>query len=964
MIDFNNAEKQVLNFASQLLEGQNERTPKMIREFVDNSAILAQVKYPNLPVDVESIISELEHTISVITLPSFTLTNQKVSPWWLEKKQKLEPMKFWHRYRKYLETEKHFHDKVLHSIEKQTDDVLEKLQDPEVSGPWDVRGMVVGSVQSGKTANYVGVIAKALDAGYKIIIVMAGIHNNLRAQTQERIDEGIVGMDSQRRLDPNRNDYRKGVGKLIMPAEFNPPPSITPMTTSSDNGDFTAGAQTVNVSLNGSPLILVIKKNKSPLTHILKWLEVTSGQLGHASPDEPIKGIPLLLIDDEADNASINTKARPQDEEGEDPEAITTTNRLIRLILKRFDKSSYIGYTATPFANIFIDPESQRDEEGSDLFPRDFIVNVRPNSKYVGPARVFGYDQDSDTGIGHVEPLPIFRHVDDHDLAFPPRHRKEHDPGALPGSLKEAIKSFILSCAGRRCRGQRKVHNSMLIHVTRLTAVQTKTKELIDDYLRTIFNGVKYDRTGTARKELQDLWESDFKPCTEVIKVLEKDDRLTSLPWETVERELGAVVDKMCVMEIHGQSKDELNYANSPDGLSVIAVGGNKLSRGLTLEGLTVSYFLRSTKMYDTLMQMGRWFGYREGYLDLCRLHTTYELRGWFRHIAFAEEELKREFKKMSLAKLTPNDYGLRVRQHPDGMSVTAMNKMAFGKSREVTFAGKLVQDSVFCRDAGIQSKRARLVETWLEGLSDKRKDSRDRLRWNASGEQILSLLKSFGTLGPIQQNDRFGPELMTFIEKQEESGGLTNWTVIIPHGGATEIPFKGIQTPTVMRKDVTGDEPIYSTAKRNILSPADEILDLDEIILTPDILSEILAKGHSRHPTEPALRLIEQGRESEAITRCIGQTLEQVVKVLAECRGNLKLSQMKEEIKEIRPHSNGLLLIYLLDTAKIRELDSIPYLPGFVMSFPSTDRAKRVNYMVNAAWVKEHLEQIELEDI
>src|SRR5690606_14242770 len=246
---------------------------------------------------------------------------------------------------RYLEQEKNLRDRDLDSVDEQTDAVLDRIQDPAMPGQWDVRGMVVGSVQSGKTANYLGVITKALDAGYKIVIVLAGIHKNLRAQTQERIDEGILGFDSQRRLDPNRADYRIGVGKLVMP-ELGNPPAITTLTNSSDNGDLTSGAQTVNASLSSGPIILVVKKNRSPLKNILKWLEVAAGQLEHQAPGSPIAHLPLLLIDVEADNASINTKDKP----GVDPDEtiITAINGYIRRILVRFEQSTYIGYTATP----------------------------------------------------------------------------------------------------------------------------------------------------------------------------------------------------------------------------------------------------------------------------------------------------------------------------------------------------------------------------------------------------------------------------------------------------------------------------------------------------------------------------------------------------------------------------------------------------------------------------------------
>ena len=971
MIDLNEAEKQALDFASRALQGETSRSPETIRKLVEAAAGMAAITQPELTVNIEALIAELGHAASVWTARSIVLSNNRVLPWWIERKQQLEPMRFWRRYRRYLEQEKNIRDRELDSVEEQTDDILDQIQNPALPGPWDVRGMVVGSVQSGKTANYVGVITKALDSGYKVVIILAGIHNNLRAQTQERIDEGILGFDSQRRLDPNRADYRVGVGKLVMP-ELGHPPSITPSTTSADNGDFTAGAQTVNVSLSGGPIILVVKKNLSPLKNILKWLEVAAGQLGHQSTGVPISGVPLIMIDDEADNASINTKDKPNDSintkdkinTDNDEINITKINKYIRLVLSRFEQSTYIGYTATPFANIFINPESERDEEGKDLFPRDFIVNVRPSLRYVGPAKVFGYTRDLEAGIDGATPLPIIRRVNDHEIAFPAKHSQDHDPGVLPASLQEAILAFILTSAARRARGQRKAHNSMLVHVTRLTAVQRRVKDLVEDEFRLIKRALHYDKTHPIWDKLLTLWESDYINCTASIREIENDSRLTDLTWDQVKAELAVAVDKISVREIHGKSKDALNYNREADGLSVIAIGGNKLSRGLTLEGLSVSYFLRSTRMYDTLMQMGRWFGYREGYLDLCRLYTTDELRDWFSHVAFAEEELKREFENMGNARLTPADYGLRVRQHPDGMLVTALNKMAHGASREVTFAGQLVQTSFFARDLKVQKQRLEFVERWAGGLADFRKDSRGGLRWTATREEILSLLDGLRSPGFTHSKcSRFGPELRSFIEAQQAGGGLSQWTVVIPGGSGALAKVAGHEVKLVGRKDVTPLDNYFSLSKANVQDPAHEILDLDELDLTQCILNEALAKLELRLGGMAPVPLIRPGAEADAVKDCLGKKVSDAVVALGEVRGKSGASMIRDEIRQLRPASRGLLLIYPLNTKEVNGLQDVRFVPAFALSFPATDKAKRVQYKVNRVWIKEQLERFELED-
>jgi len=965
MIDLNEAEKQALDFASRALQGESSRTEEKIHKLVEAAAVMASVSKPEMSVNVKALIAELSHAASVWTERPAILSDGKVQPWWIERKAEIEPMRFWRRYRRYLEQEKNLRDKDLDAVDEQTDAIIGSIQNPSDSGEWDVRGMVVGSVQSGKTANYVGVTTKALDAGYKVVIILAGIHNNLRAQTQERVDEGILGFDSQRRLDTDRADYRIGVGKLLKTPELGDPPSITPLTNSAEKGDFTLGAQKVNVSLAGGPIILVVKKNQTPLKHILQWLEVAGGQLGHQAAGARIKQLPLLMIDDEADNASINTKDRPgaHDEETN----ITKINKLIRLILNRFEQSSYIGYTATPFANIFINPEAERDDEGTDLFPRDFIVNVRPSSRYVGPAKVFGYSRDLDTGIDGVQPLPIVRTVSDHTDAFPPKHPQEHRPDNLPATLKDAILAFILTCAARRVRGQRKVHNSMLIHVTRFIGVQKHVKELVDGEFQRVKRAIKYDKADhPVWMSLKGLWDNDFLPGAAQVRSIEGDTRLTPLLWDDVCAELSVAADKIVVKEIHGQSKEALDYSRQPEGVSLIAVGGNKLSRGLTLEGLSVSYFLRSTRMYDTLMQMGRWFGYRDGYLDLCRLYTTDELREWFSHIALAEEELKREFDHMAgmTPPLTPADYGLRIRQHPDGMMVTALNKMAHGQSREVTFAGQLVQTAFFARNAKRQQTNAQLVERWLSGLSAFRSYDDGHLRWTASRDQLTILLNEILTPGFIHEKcSRFSPELRMFVQAQEQAGGLHEWTVIVPKGGQKVVEVAGHSVNLTKRSDVTAEQNYYSLSKANVQEPKHEMLDLEEIDLTEELAAELFAKLEIRESAASSTPLIKPGAEADAVRSCIGQKVSKAVDALANVRGHAAVGAKRDEMRQLRPAAKGLLLIYPLDTSGVRDLADVPFVPAFALSFPATDKARRVLYRVNSVWIDKQLARFNLEE-
>lgn len=338
------------------------------------------------------------------------LRDRKHVNWLPERKAEIE-WSFWKRYRQYLEEEKSWPSTVTARLDRITDSTLGDIGNPAQHGQWDRRGMVVGEVQSGKTANYTGLICKAVDAGYKLVIVLAGMTNDLRSQTQSRLDAEFLGFESEVGKVHNSGS-RIGVGLIDAPGQL----IAHPLTYGSKNGDFRANKST-NLQLGGSPLLLVVKKHTSILQRILHWVE-NQGRIHSESGKRIVDNIPLLLLDDEADNASVNTKR-----EDEDP---TRINQAIRLILNAFQQKAYVGYTATPFANIFILPdEEDKSDYGDDLFPKGFIYYISPPSNYVGPAQLFGLTEDLDGGDSPTDGLPLIRHADDAERVFPRSHKKE-----------------------------------------------------------------------------------------------------------------------------------------------------------------------------------------------------------------------------------------------------------------------------------------------------------------------------------------------------------------------------------------------------------------------------------------------------------------------------------------------------------------------------------------------------------
>ncbi len=579
--------------------------------------------------------------------------SDEFEPWLDDAKASIDPF-YWTRYKKLLLRDGLPKDVVI-SLDSVTDTILGRLGNPNAHSQWDRRGMVVGHVQSGKTANYAGLIAKAADAGYRLIIVIAGIHNNLRNQTQQRIDEGFIGRDTGRLMAKDKSKAGfVGVGKF---APGNTPVSLT--NTIRDFNKETASTNTSEIDSYRVPVVLVIKKNYRTLSNLLDWLKENSARGDREMIDQP-----MLLIDDEADNASINTKYKK--------EMITTINGQIRDLLKMFHRSCYVGYTATPFANIFVDPDQNDEMFKEDLFPRDFIIGLDAPSNYFGAKKIF-VDGLPDEG----EPTWLrYIHGFDNEDILPIKHKIDHEIHDLPQSLLTALRTFLLSRTIRNLRGQEGSHCSMLVNASRFTRVQGILRNRLHDALERIQDAVRVNaslgQSGLNDPELaalHEVWSIEYK---------------TSEPdWPKIQLALLDAISAAKVVEVNSRAND-LDYANSGEkGQTVIAVGGFSLSRGLTLEGLTVTWFLRNTMMYDTLMQMGRWFGYRNGFEDLCRIWMPKEAIDWYSFIATATDELHNELKLMEKARATPKMFGLAVRSHPSSLLITARNKM--GSGTEVT---------------------------------------------------------------------------------------------------------------------------------------------------------------------------------------------------------------------------------------------------------------------------------------
>ena len=700
-----------------VLAGRDEpATAEGIRQLI--AMLRTAALFPQVSDDDAEEIARWIETIYDVSMTDGTTLQTDFEPWLDDARADIKPY-YWDRYRRLLER-RGFGEPVLATFDRVTDRVLGLLQNPRKEGQWDRRGMVMGHVQSGKTANYIGLVSKAADAGYRVVVVIAGLQNNLRNQTQHRIDEGFIGLDTGKQRALSVDERRVGVGRLDSRR------TPTPFTTT--HSDFKRDiASSVGVPLRNltEPAVFVIKKNLYTLTNLIEWLRDHNARHGTSAIRDP-----MLLIDDEADNASINI-AYNADE-------VSRINRLIRGLLGLFERSCYIGYTATPFANIFIDPETDNEMIGHDLFPRDFLVSLDAPSNYFGPSRVFT------EGAGDV-----VRHIEDHEDLLPLSHRIDHSLEVLPPSLETAVRAFLLARAIRLVRGQEREHNSMLVNVSRFVVVQNRVRTLLHEFVGQIRASLQVHGKQTEPEALRDpeiralrnLFRAEYESTCEV-------------PWAKVQEALWKSVSAVRVVAVNSKADEPLDYAAyDRTGLNVITVGGLSLSRGLTLEGLTVSYVLRNSMMYDTLLQMGRWFGYRPNYDDLCRVWLTEEAEGWYAHISESIEELRDEVRQMQRANATPEEFGLCVRSHPDRLIVTARNKMGSGRPLRVSIglANNFVETAILRHDAealGANRRAAASLAHRLqsEGLAyeSPRTGSGGRLVRGAQVEEIDQFLAAF----------------------------------------------------------------------------------------------------------------------------------------------------------------------------------------------------------------------------
>ena len=853
--------KIIKNAAHATLKVKKDAGIEITTELIREAVILFHRIYSpndNPNINWERIINELESHYTITIGVSETLYNHRI-PWVRNYKQNnpnLSDFPFWNNYKRYLAEIQQLPQTVIDEIDQSTDAILDGMSNPSETDTFEKKGLVIGYVQSGKTGNYVGLINKAIDVGYQFIVVLAGMHNNLRQQTQFRIDQGVNGKQKI-----NGEENAVGVGTLMNRFDN----QTQSLTTADAKGDFNSAAANMNgINFNlEAPLIAVIKKNVHPLKNMNKWLENVIGINMESQSNKAV-----LIIDDEADQASINNNfkvedldAPIEDEDGniDEENRPTAINAGIVDLINKFSRRCYTGYTATPYANVLIPLDNEHHQS---IFPEDFIVRLKQPSNYLGPEKYF------DQG------LPGIMEIDSTE-GFPGQlksyYKEELEQLNMPDSLKVATKQFIVSGALRFFRGQERSHMSMLIHVSHLTMIQNHLGDVFKNYWSELKDGIE-NNSETMWTELSDLFNgSNVDGLKEEVNSQEFYTNAYSqnesfannnfdLPNDFIElrdyvRSFIAAVE-ILVVNGHKDNKGQgLDYHLHPHGRKVIAIGGNTMSRGLTLEGLHTSYFIRHARTFDTLMQMGRWFGYRSNYADLCRIVTTTEIAIDFGEICYADTIMNENISSMIRSNASPRDFLIKIRQSTTSLSVTSKMGVA-GPERLSWAGGEVITNSIAREKNKIVENHNILIE-----IFDKIKEKLDTTSPTTNNKLVFSNVLLDGELDLFKnnyniENNNGSLDLQKLFEFYKKSGFEAVDVAIVGRkpGDQGNFTFLNKEIGLAQRNSKDRNDPNHFKVPNGKLTDGNYLsnyIDLENPIIqnSEKLLSPTFVCGHLKRP-------------------------------------------------------------------------------------------------------------------
>lgn len=898
--------------------------------------------------DIKDLVNDLEYEVSVRHTQGCAIFNdyETLHNWY--SKLKLNQQPFWERYRRFLLEKSSLDERSIDILDHKTlPNILNCLADPneQFEGKrTPCRGLIIGDVQSGKTSTYIGLICKAADAGYKVIILLAGTTESLRQQTQERIDEGIIGYTFPK-------DIKQSTGVKVGVGEYTSTRPASAFT--SVQRDFVGSADKLatSIHLHNSIVVFVCKKNVSVLHKLYKWIEEQNMDVVKGYVDAP-----MLLIDDEADNASVNTKLDETDP--------TKTNKIIRNICNLFKNSTYVGFTATPFANIFIDPESVDSMKQADLFPENFIYSLPTPSTYIGAKKIFYPDGDYYSNLRFISDIvepdyssEEYKEMVNEDVdtlnsgTFYYLHKKEWD-GIFPDSLREATLCFFIANTMRDLRGDISAPRSMLINMSRFVKVQRVICDHIVDIYNSVLSVLKYDFSEKDSenvnvplyKELEKLLNTYFSHVNDISskRVLNKKALLDA-------------ISNIQIVVVNGsKTSSKLDYKSNPH-LRVIAIGGLALSRGLTLEGLLTSYFYRNTATFDVLMQMGRWFGYRRKYEDLFQIWTSQSSALWYAEIAEASELLKEDIQQMYEQHLTPKDFGLKVRDNCEALQITASNKMRSASQFQfrVAYYGNMYDTPYLSLNAENNKENLRVTQELAKDLFRKGYEYRfaDVERHRNDDPFSISITDSryFSNVPKSVVRDyltrikcsllnmNFNIEsILNFID-DDNNTGLDNWDIVFEGGDGTSLcKIQELSNIRCIKRAIYDNgNAVQISSRRRILGTREGRFCLD-------------ADSIKKAETECRNIWISNGMsKEEAFKKDI--PVKAYFKYLKERKPVLVILLIEPEVKPEEPgKSNGKAFKDFVKDTKGHQLIA------FAIGFPGVrGEEAAVTYQVNKTWLR-----------
>lgn len=696
----------------------------------------------------------------------------------------------------------------IEEVVKSSSQILGLLSSP-ITDQFSSRGLVLGYVQSGKTTNFIATISQAADEGYRLIIVLSGVTNNLRKQTQERLERSLTGENSK-----NWN------------------------WLTSIESDFNASMNANDLlSAPSKRVIAVVKKNNSRLKRLKSWLE--------SAPILVRQGLPVLIIDDEADQATINSHKLLNRQ--------TAINKTLTSMLRPtfLPKNAYLGYTATPFANIL---SNAKDE--TQLFPRDFIYPLKRSEKYFGAEQLFGREpiNEEDQAVSSARDIIIPIGADDRRAMGTLINPDDHTvPTELPLSLQDAIQWFVVATAARRIRSKKNKFSTMLIHTSGRIQCHKDMKTLVGTYLAFLQSLSTSQITQTLKTTWNHRARDGWLPGD-----------LPILDWNEIENEATNVLNTLKLIVDNSRSDDRLVYdfQNEENAVPYIVIGGNTLARGLTLEGLISSYFMRTSSAYDSLLQMGRWFGYRVGYEDLQRIWMQDDLISNFRHMALVEEEIREQIEQLASEGLDPSQVPIRIRDHKL-LTITAVNKMTHARRLQVGYSDTRVEtislDSkveVLLSNQLATNKLIDQIKKFGIEISEKNPEG-----WPIFNDVPWGIVSEFfeeykWVDSATRANGKF---IKTYIDAHQGSGVLERWNIFIYQINSTEAPVldlgNGISATAITRSALDKIKDYETVNIHHLVSSIDGSADVG---LSKKSVTSLL-KSQGKNVSDANLRVLRQ---------------------------------------------------------------------------------------------------------